>query len=258
MNANYHTHTWRCKHASGTEREYIENAIRGGLTVLGFSDHTPIPFEGGYVSDHRMEMDLLEDYVTTITALKAEYARDIRIHLGLEFEYAPKYLERQLAVIRQYPIEYLLLGQHFLDDEIGGTYCGKPTRKEASLVKYCDVCAEAMKSGLFLYVAHPDVFYYIGDPAIYEREMRRLCETARSLRIPLEINLLGADYGRNYPNPVFWRIAGETGCDAVSGCDAHRAGDVIRPEAYQKAMRLVEEYKLHLVNDSLAINPLFG
>ena len=94
MYANYHTHTWRCKHASGTEREYIENAIRGGLKILGFSDHTPIPFEGGYVSDHRMEMDLLEDYVTTITALKEEYARDIEIHLGLEFEYAPKYLER--------------------------------------------------------------------------------------------------------------------------------------------------------------------
>ena len=157
----------------------------------------------------------------------------------------------------QYPIEYLLLGQHFLDDEIGGTYCGKPTRKEASLVKYCDVCSEAMKSGLFLYVAHPDVFHFIGDPAVYEREMRRLCETARSCRIPLEINLLGADYGRNYPNATFWRIAGEVGCDAVIGCDAHRAEDVIRPEAYKKAMRLVEEYKLHLVNDSLVAGPSF-
>ena len=27
MEANYHTHTWRCRHASGTERDYIENAI---------------------------------------------------------------------------------------------------------------------------------------------------------------------------------------------------------------------------------------
>ena len=28
MNYNYHTHTFRCHHATGTEREYIEEAIK--------------------------------------------------------------------------------------------------------------------------------------------------------------------------------------------------------------------------------------
>ena len=51
MIANYHTHTWRCMHASGTEREYVEKAIEGGLKILGFSDHTPMPYSGGYVSN---------------------------------------------------------------------------------------------------------------------------------------------------------------------------------------------------------------
>ncbi|MBQ6385131.1 MAG: histidinol-phosphatase [Lachnospiraceae bacterium] len=249
MLANYHTHTWRCRHASGTEREYIEHAIRAGLKVLGFSDHTPIPFKGGYVSDHRMPPDLLEDYVTTVSALKAEYSREIEIHLGLEFEYAPRYLEEQLAVMRDYPIEYLLLGQHFLEDEIGGAYCGKPTRKESTLVKYREVCEEAMHSGLYLYFAHPDVIHFIGDASVYEREMHHLCETARSLSIPLEINLLGIDTHRNYPNPLFWKIAGEVGCDAVIGCDAHRAEDVTRPAAYEKAMRIVKDHHLHLLTE---------
>lgn len=36
MIANYHTHTWRCRHADGTEREYVERAIEGGLKILGF------------------------------------------------------------------------------------------------------------------------------------------------------------------------------------------------------------------------------
>ena len=35
MIANYHTHTWRCKHASGTERTYVEQAIAAGLKILG-------------------------------------------------------------------------------------------------------------------------------------------------------------------------------------------------------------------------------
>ena len=41
MIANYHTHTWRCRHADGTEREYVETAIEAGFKILGFSDHTP-------------------------------------------------------------------------------------------------------------------------------------------------------------------------------------------------------------------------
>ena len=51
MIANYHTHTWRCMHAEGTEREYVERAIEGGLKILGFSDHTPMPYANGYVSN---------------------------------------------------------------------------------------------------------------------------------------------------------------------------------------------------------------
>ena len=60
MIANYHTHTWRCLHAAGTEREYVENAIKGGYKILGFSDHTPMPYPGGYVSNVKMRPDQLE------------------------------------------------------------------------------------------------------------------------------------------------------------------------------------------------------
>ena len=44
MRANYHAHTWRCSHAKGTERDYVEAALDRGLEILGFSDHTPYPF----------------------------------------------------------------------------------------------------------------------------------------------------------------------------------------------------------------------
>ena len=47
MIANYHTHTWRCNHAHGVEKQYIEKAIGQGLQILGFSDHTPYCFPKG-------------------------------------------------------------------------------------------------------------------------------------------------------------------------------------------------------------------
>ena len=69
MIANYHTHTWRCRHADGTEREYVERAIEGGLKILGFSDHSPYPFPDGYDSGMRMRLDQVEGYVDTVLAL---------------------------------------------------------------------------------------------------------------------------------------------------------------------------------------------
>lgn len=61
IKANFHTHTSRCKHASGEDREYIEAAIKAGFQILGFSDHSPYPF-GEYQSPIRMEMSELENY----------------------------------------------------------------------------------------------------------------------------------------------------------------------------------------------------
>ena len=43
MLANYHTHTTRCRHAVGADREYVKAAIESGVKILGFSDHAPFP-----------------------------------------------------------------------------------------------------------------------------------------------------------------------------------------------------------------------
>ena len=61
MIANYHTHTYRCGHAVGEDRQYVETAIRRGLQVLGFSEHVPMPFPDGHESRFRVPRRLLED-----------------------------------------------------------------------------------------------------------------------------------------------------------------------------------------------------
>lgn len=92
---NFHSHTVRCQHAVGEEREYVEEAIKEGFEVIGFSDHSPYLFKNGYVSRIRMTMSQLEDYVKTIEALKKEYRDDITIFLALEMEYFPGISSRQ-------------------------------------------------------------------------------------------------------------------------------------------------------------------
>ena len=89
MKANYHTHTVRCHHAVGDEREYIENAIDAGMKILGFSDHTPQYFKSGYVSGMRMTPDEAPEYVSCIKNLAEEYSGKIKIYTGFEAEYFP-------------------------------------------------------------------------------------------------------------------------------------------------------------------------
>lgn len=248
MIANYHTHTWRCMHASGTERAYVENAIKGGLKILGFSDHTPMPYSGGFVSNVKMRMDQLEDYVNTVLRLKEEYKQEIEIHLGLETEYYPKYFEELLSFTGQYPIEYFLLGQHFLGNEINDCYSGEATCDAERLRRYCEQTKEALETGCFTYFAHPDLLYYIGDPQIYDTYMRELCCVAKRLDIPLEINFLGIRDKRHYPNPAFWKIAGEVGNTVIFGADAHRPEKVWNPETIQVAGKIAEENHLNVVD----------
>ena len=77
MKANYHTHTWRCNHAEPDERAYVQAALDTGLKVLGFSDHSPYPFDDGYCSGFRMRCDQTAEYIRTIAALRDECRGDI-------------------------------------------------------------------------------------------------------------------------------------------------------------------------------------
>lgn len=231
MIANYHTHTPRCHHASGTEREYARCGLESGLKILGFSDHTPYPFDGGYVSSIRMGMDELPDYVRAVTEVKEEYEGRMEIRLGVEAEFYPKYFDRLVRELRGHGVEYMLLGQHMLGNEIGEWYNGQPTTDAGKLDRYVGQVMEAMDTGLFTYLAHPDLAHFLGAEKEFERQMRRLCIHARECGLPVELNLLGYREGRHYPNPFFWRIAAEEGVTAVLGADAHTPGDLLVPHA---------------------------
>lgn len=247
MIANLHTHTARCHHATGTEQEYAEAALEAGLKVLGFSDHTPYFFPGDYYSRMRMYPEELDGYVASVRRLQKEYADRLEIPLGLEVEYYPSLFPELLPRLRDAGIEYMLLGQHWNKDEMDQEYNGRPTESEEKLECYCNQAMDAMQTGLFTYLAHPDLLHFIGDRKIYEKHMARLCAEAKACQMPLEINLLGINEDRHYANPVFWEIAAAEGCPVVLGSDAHRPEHVVHCAAEKKALALIEELSLDLI-----------
>ena len=105
MTGNFHTHTKRCKHASGSEQEYIEEALKKGFTSLGFSDHVPQPYPSYYVSPIRMSMSELPDYTECLQNLKDKYKDRINILIGYEVEYSTKYFSSLIKTIKKFPLD---------------------------------------------------------------------------------------------------------------------------------------------------------
>ncbi len=248
MNYNYHTHTTRCGHANGTEREYIERAIANGVEYMGFSDHATFVFPDGYESHYRVPLAQAPDYFATISALREEYKDRIDIKIGFEMEYYPAHFDAMLKLVKELGAEYLILGQHFIGNEHpGGTHTYGRNDSATDLKEYVDCVVKGIESGVFTYVAHPDVFSFVGDEAVYKTEMRRICEASKTCGIPLEINFLGIREGRRYPTAAFWEVAGEVGCPVTFGFDAHEVAAAYDGESLKVAQQMVEKYGLNYV-----------
>lgn len=245
---NYHTHTTRCYHASGTEEEYVLSAIKAGYTELGFSDHTPWHYNSNYHATMRMEEERLNDYVNTLLKLKEKYKNQISIKIGLECEYFPQYMNWLKETLKKYPIDYIILGNHFEETDETGIYYGSPLNKQ-QLTNYVDSCIEAMKTGLYSYVAHPDVANYDENDEFYAQEMTRLCLVAKELDIPLEFNLLGFSTKRYYPSILFFVIAKKIGNRIIIGTDAHESSALLDKETYDKAYKFIHDLGLLLTED---------
>ena len=257
MKVNLHTHTVRCGHAKGSEREYIEHAISKGLAYMGFSDHAPFAFYDGYESSHRVPMAQAMEYMDTLRALREEYKNDIKIYIGFEMEYYPLYFKDMLNVVNSLGAEYLLLGQHFIDNEYPANVPNvcTPSFSEEALCQYVDNITEGIESGVFTYVAHPDMFNFWGDKTVYDTQMRRICKCAVKNSLPIELNFLGLRHGRQYPNESFWRIAAEESCDVVYGFDAHDVKGAYSQSTLAIAEKIVDSLGLNIVEMPLLVDP---
>lgn len=252
---NYHTHTYRCGHASGSDEEYVLEAIKNGLNVLGFSDH--IPFNGFEQKGIRMNFDMIDDYVSSLKQLKEKYKDKIDIHIGLEAEYVPERMDYYKNLMENKGIEYFIIGQHMMFNNDGFIWSTGYPNDLKILKKYVNTIIEGMKTGLFKYVAHPDFIltaYDFNSDAKFDltvkKQMKRIIQSSIDLNIPLEINCGGIRYSRTrkhyYPFDEFFKLVGEMGAKVIIGLDVHNPNEINDIDCVKKALDLVNKYDLKL------------
>jgi histidinol-phosphatase (PHP family) len=204
-----------------------------------------------------------EEYYASIRALGEKYAGQIELHVGFETEYFRSSWKDEVEFLKKHPPEYLILGQHYVDFEhLNGRQGNHSDRGKAlcddreRIKPYADIVIEAMSTGLFSCVAHPDVLTYTGkEQEYYLSEMARIIEASKKYDVPLEYNLLGQAMGRQYPRLDFWRLAGELGAAAVLGCDAHNPERVADKEEIAEAKRILSECNVKILETIEIRNP---
>ncbi|MGN0335753.1 MAG: histidinol-phosphatase [Lachnospiraceae bacterium] len=246
MKVNYHTHTIRCHHASGSDEEYVLAAIRGGYQELGFSDHACWNYAGSFKPTIRMELSKFDQYYQSISELREKYRDQIRIRIGLECEYFPRYMDWLREFIKEKKLDYVIFGNHFDGSDEDGVYYGWTCDDDDILRKYIDDCIEGMSTGLYSYLAHPDLFMR-GRPEFDETaraESERLCRWCREHDVILEYNLEGRKmcderHVKGYPREEFWKVAAEIGNDVMIGVDAHSPYSLENSFYYDEAMKFL-------------------
>ena len=108
---NYHSHTYRCKHAFGEVVDFVKSALNAGLKVFGVTDHLPFPDDRWL--DVRMTYKELDDYVEAVNVAKSLFSQ-VNVLLGMECEYVEEYknyLEDELLGKHQF--KYLIGAAHY-------------------------------------------------------------------------------------------------------------------------------------------------
>lgn len=278
---NYHTHTYRCGHASGNEEDMLKAAMIMNLDAIGISEHVPLPkyrfhllksipflrsfrslfsLVRSFVSggpQMRMPYKDLEEHLRIVSDLKEKYKDQIEVYQGFEAEGLSEYFDYYHSLLAEGKVDYLILGHHFHKHCIHDDYFGKNHITKKDIYHYCNDVERALETGLFSYLAHPDLFLmgYQDYDIDMKTVSRRICEKAKSLNIPLEINAGGMRRGLQnigeemlylYPNAHFWDIASEVGNDVILGFDAHDPSD-FNDAMYKEMKKFAKEHRLHIL-----------
>jgi len=258
LNSNFHTHTFRCGHADGEDEEYVLQALGMGLQQLGFSDHIMYP---GYNEPRiRGTYSLNQGYLNSVRELSLKYKDRIKIFCGYEAECYVPYIPYMKELLATGTIDYMILGNHSAMNDRHQIYArfGKAT-SASNIYMYGKTACAAMRTGLYSYIAHPDLF--LSDVKEFDNDCKKvsidIIKTAIECDVPLEINCggirsgkkqIGDEFRYHYPTYDFFKLASKMKAKCIIGIDAHSPTQLSNDDTNAIALKFAKELSLQLVD----------
>jgi len=232
---DYHTHHYRCGHATGTIEDYIRRAIESGLEEIGISDHAPLFYRDGDDPGpgSAMAKSELPKYVDEVLALREKYRGQITVRLGIESDYVEGMEAEYATIYAQYPFDYLIGSVHFFDGRhiYDRNRWHRGANVEAAYREYFHKVQMSAKSGLFDVLGHiTAVKAYSPKPPpqfltdLYEETLQMIAQHGCCV----EINTSG--YRKTqvepFPDHEVIRMCIARGIPLTYGSDCHAPGEI--------------------------------
>jgi len=233
--ADYHMHTPRCNHATGTVVEYAQAAIDAGLTEIGMSDHSPMP--GDFDKAWRMHRSELNGYLSEVEQARELFSDQLTIRIGLEADFHPGTESYVKDMIAAHNWDYVIGSVHYIGDwgfdnpdciQIWDTW-----NIEDAYTAYFNLVAASAKTGIFDIIGHPDLIKKFGHRAPKDSQAVQQAEEAMLQAVlqsgaALEISSAGLrkPVDEIYPHQRIVGRAAELGIPFTFGSDAHAPAEV--------------------------------
>ncbi|MDX8403621.1 MAG: histidinol-phosphatase HisJ family protein [Mariprofundaceae bacterium] len=251
---DYHMHTPRCNHATGTVAEYAEAALRVGLKEIGMSDHSPMPVD--YDRAWRMDRSELEAYLNEVSKTQVAFSGRLEIKTGLEADFHPGTESYVQEMIAAYSWDYVIGSVHYIGDwafdnpddlkrwdqwNIEDAYCA-----------YYELVRASAESGMFDIIGHPDLIKKFGHKPASDSKRVLNAEEAmltaiKKADVALEISSAGLrkPVAEIYPHTRIMARAAELHIPIAFGSDAHAPGEV--GHAMDACLDMLETCGIHEV-----------
>ena len=247
--ADLHTHTYLCKHASGTPEEFLAAALTCGESWFGVADHCPWP--DGYDTMSRMEISEFPHYREMVRDLRRRAAdTPLKVLYGIEMDYVPGRMDSVKRNLEKEEFDYIIGSIHYIEDFAFDNpdlldEWKKPGMAEHVWEVYLDEMKEYVASCDFQILGHPDLPKKFGFRPVesdsFLKRFTEIFEMAASKGIVLELNTAGlhVPVREIYPSKTLLRLAKRAGMKISYGSDAHTPETVGRD--FEAAAALARE-----------------
>ncbi len=114
---NFHSHSLHCD-GKETMEDYVKSAIARNFKALGFSAHSPLPFN----NEWSLTTEKFRQYVADARYLIEKYQGKIELYLGLEIDYIPGHSEDFQGFTKNTPLDYNIGSVHLVSHQSGNIW----------------------------------------------------------------------------------------------------------------------------------------
>jgi histidinol-phosphatase (PHP family) len=105
----------RFSDGKGEPRDFVEQALAFGFDAIGFSEHSPLPFDNTFA----LKASELDEYTSTIRTLGKAFEPEIKVFLSMEMDFIPGYSENFEELKRLCGLDYTIGSVHLVVSPAG-------------------------------------------------------------------------------------------------------------------------------------------